>query len=778
MGKSIGIDLGTTNSVMCIMHTEPEILLNRENKRLTPSAVAFRRSKKAGDLIIVGENAVKAAKAARKDYLYSIKRLMGLPYNDPNVAEVRSTVSYDIEPSPDGEEDEVRVSMGGTLYEPKEISAMILKKLKEDAEMRLGDTVDSAVITVPAYFSERQKNATREAGLLAGLKVKKLIDEPTAAAIAYGIDQNDDQDRMVLVFDVGGGTFDVSILLMVGGIFSQMDNEGDMWLGGDNFDGLIMAQVIREVEKEHGLTGLSENKEFTLDLKPEARQAKEVLSSQDSAEIMMSDALKDEEGMPLPVEFEITRSEFEGMMAPYVEKAMACVREALTSANMEKEDIDAVLMVGGSSTIPSFQRAVEEFFGREKVLKGVDPMGCVAQGAAILAKSLGGIFCPGCGHENPIDAAKCAGCNAELGAAASGGGAEAGEEYQAVAHVSRTPKPYGIEIEGNRFEEIIPKNAIYPTEEPHVKTFRTLMHGQRLIKLPLREGFSAAASDNSLMGNIWFYDLPPGLPLGTSIDIAMALDGDGIFTISAGVRGTDWRRESKLVRDKWENDVLDEAMDTHVEMQRREVKGADAEEAQTRIKGIQDAVASGDREAATQYRDALQEMKAKWSEETPEEPPAAAIDNWRQSGENVAGLGTGIIQRIRPILPPGKNAGFDTAVAAFDAWAGEMKTAIAMNDEANGPRLAQDGIPKLFAVPLAGDLALGELLSRHPEIDPTLQQQLQQSGTAFYAAVDARNGDQINTELTRFRDYLQKAMAQLGQSGGTTDDKVKVLLGR
>ena len=773
MGKSIGIDLGTTNSAMAIMHTEPEILLNRENKRLTPSAVAFRRSKKAGDMIIVGENAVKAAKAAKKEYVYSIKRLMGLPYSDANVKEVLSAVSYDIVPSPDGEEDEVRVRLGGKLYEPKGISALILEKLKKDAEMRLNDTVDSAVITVPAYFSERQKNATREAGLLAGLKVKKLIDEPTAAAIAYGIDQKDDQDRMVLVFDVGGGTFDVSILLMVGGIFSQMDNEGDMWLGGDNFDQLIMAQVIREVENETGLKGLAEDKEFTLDLKPEARQAKEVLSSQDSAEILMADSLKDEDGMPLPVEFEISRDEFEKMMAPLVEKAMACVHEALTSSNMEKEDIDAVLMVGGSSTIPAFQRAVEDFFGKEKVLKGIDPMVCVAQGAAILAKSLSGIFCPECNHENPIDSTLCAKCSADLG----GAGAAAQEERQEVEHISRTPKPYGIEIEGDQFEEIIPKNAIFPTEEPYIKTFRTLMHGQRLIKLPLREGFSPKASENTLMGNIWFYDLPPGLPVGTSIDISMALDADGIFTVSAGVRATDWRRESKLVREKWENDVLDEAMETQVEIQRLNVTDADAEAAQTQIKGIQDAVSQGDRDAASNYQKALQDMKAKWSEERTAEAQPPSDDNFRQTAETYINLARNTLQKARQIIPPGTNAKFDAAEQNFNAWVSQVQNSIVQTGEVS-QETANQGLERIIAVPVVGELVVGELLINIPAVDPTIQQQLQQSMRDLYGAMDSRNFMQFNNDLPRFRELLQKAMSELNQAGVSPADGVKVLLGR
>ena len=773
MGKSIGIDLGTTNSVMCVMHTETEIVLNRENGRLTPSAVAYRRSKKTGDQIIVGKLAADYAKLARKDYLYSVKRLMGRPFDDEEVRKITALVSYEVAASPDGPEDEVRVKLGGKLYEPKEISSMILKKLKEDAELRLGDTVDSAVITVPAYFSERQKNATREAGLLAGLRVKKVIDEPTAAAIAYGVDQQDDQDRMVLVFDLGGGTFDVSILLMVGGIFSQMDNEGDMWLGGDDFDRLIMGQVIELVEKEEGLTNLAANDEFMQDLRRKAREAKEVLSSQESAEIIITDSLKDEDGLPLPVEFEITRPEFEALLEPHVQKARECVTRAMDEANLDKEDIDAVLMVGGSSTIPVFQNSMEEFFGKERVLRGIDPMTCVAQGAAILAKSLGGVFCQ-CGQENPLEAEVCQKCGADLVSVKEKAAEAAADvpETMMVEAYSRTPKHYGIEIEGGVFEVIIPKNTIYPTEEPSLKHFKTTMTGQRLVKLPVYEGEDDAAdlSGKAFQGNIWFYDLPPNLPEGQVVEISMDLDSDMVFTVGCRIRGMDWSRQIKLIREKWKNDVLDEAMHAHVEIQQQGLTGSVAEKMLDDIKGIGEALEGSNEAKAREHMNELKRMKEEQAAAT--RAAQAGVVDWRLTIQNVLSLGQANFDPIKSLLPPN-----DPKAAAYEGWAKAARAALEAGDEIRGKLLAEEGLAKLLEVGLVGDLAVAQILINHPEVDPSISARLDQARNQVFAAIQRRDGGAINSTVGNFRTVLQEALDQL-QKAGVAAPEIKVLLGR
>ncbi len=761
MSKSIGIDLGTTNSVMCYMHTEPEVLMNRENDRLTPSCVAYRRSKKSGDSIIVGKIANDYAKVAGRDYLHSVKRLMGHGYNDDNVQEMAKRVNYVIEPSPDGDEDVVRIKLGDNYYTPKEISAMILKKLKEDAELRLGDTVDSAVITVPAYFSERQKHATREAGRLAGLKVKKIIDEPTAAAIAYGIDQQDDKDRMVLVFDLGGGTFDVSIMLMVGGIFSQMDNEGDMWFGGEDFDRIIMDKVIHQVETEEEIENLTENKEFMHTLAKKAREAKEILSSQDAAEIIMTDVLKDDMGMPIPVEYEISRSEFERAIQSYADKALEIVKKALHEADLEKDDIDVVLLVGGSSTIPKFQQVIENFFGKEKVKRNLDPMTCVAQGAAILAKTFSGIVCPDCQHENSEDADNCEKCGTDLGPIK--------EEPKEVETYGRTSKPYGIEILGKRFAEIIPKNSLYPTDELFVEEFHTVVPDQRIIKIPVYEGSNEMVSDNAFMGNIWFSDLPPGLPEHTAIEVSMDLDADMVFTIGCRIRGTDWVRKVTLQHDGWENQAMDQAMEAHLEVQQGIIRGNAVQTIKENVEKIKKAVEKGDRFAAKEGMQKLQivrEEQQKTEETTKEE-------NWRSELEIRINVGKNNVDRVRPILPDD-----NSDLKAFDAWLASAERALSENDEIDGKRLVEEAFDKTAEVPIAGELMVATLVGNHPGMDPGIATKLEQARLELQNNIDLRNMDKITESLQLFRNALKEAIDLLHASGEKSIPKYDGILDR
>ena len=763
MAKSIGIDLGTTNSVMCFMHTEPEIIMNRENDRLTPSCVAYRRSKKTGDSIIVGKIACDYAKVAEKDFLHSVKRLMGQSYNDDNVHEMAKRVNYIIEPSPDGEEDVVRIKLGGDYYTPKQISAMILRKLKEDAEFRLGDTVDSAVITVPAYFSERQKHATREAGRLAGLKVKKIIDEPTAAAIAYGIDQKE-EDKMVLVFDLGGGTFDVSIMLMVGGIFSQMDNEGDMWLGGEDFDRIIMDKVIHQVETEEEIDNLTDNKEFMHVLAKKAREAKEILSSQDSAEIIITDVLKDEMGLPIPVEFEISRSEFERAIQPYADKTLELVKKALEQAGLEKDDVDEVLMVGGSSTIPKFQQAIENFFGKEKVQRNIDPMTCVAQGAAILAKTMVGIVCPveSCQHENPEGADVCEKCGADLGPIK--------EAPKEVETQGRTAKPYGIEIVGGDFAEIIPKNSLYPTDGTYVEEFHTVVPDQRIIKIPVYEGFAKKAADNAFMGNIWFSDLPPGLPENTPIEVSMDLDSDMVFTIGCRIRGTDWVRKVTLQHDGWENQAMDNAMSAHLEIQQGGITGHDAETVKEHVEKIKEAVEKGNRETAKKHMEEIRKIK----DNSEREARKADMDqDWREELERRMEMGKSAVDRVRPILPDD-----DKGLKAFDDWWERSKKALENNDEAEGCRLKEKGFDITTGVPVAGDIMVSLILVNIPSLDPGIATKLEQTRHELLAAIDSRNVNQIHEVLPSFRNSLAEAMKALESSEGKPIDLHDGKLGR
>ena len=398
MGKAIGIDLGTTNSVAAIKVGEVKVLQNRESQDLTRSVVGENKNQ-----ILVGQKALDRQLLAPKDTIESIKRLMGRGFRDEHVQRVRKQVSYVVQEPSDGTDDDVRVIMGGKEYSPIQISSVILKKIKEDAEARLNDTVEFAVITVPAYFTDKQKDATRKAGQLAGLKVQKILEEPTAAAIAFGVDNvGADDSTTILVYDLGGGTFDVSVMTIVGGGFVQLSIEGDMWLGGDDFDRKIMDHVLLHVSTVYGIDGAADPR-FMVELKKKAEQAKKALSSMTRTDVTIPGMLKDESGNLIDVELEISRTEFEGMIAADVARSIQIVRAALKGAGeaMTPEQIDHVLLVGGSSYIPLVQTALAEIFGREKLLMNVDPMKCVAYGAAILsAKWADRVECPK-GHVNP-----------------------------------------------------------------------------------------------------------------------------------------------------------------------------------------------------------------------------------------------------------------------------------------------------------------------------------------------------------------------------------------
>jgi len=774
MSKSIGIDLGTTNSVVCVMHTEPEVVLNRENGRLTPSLVAFRRSKKSGDSFIVGQLAQNLSVLAQKDFVYSIKRLMGHGYKDAEVQQVikEDLVSYIIEPSPFGDEDVCRVSIAGKLYTPSEISAMILKKLKEDAEHRLGEPVDSAVITVPAYFSERQKHATREAGVLAGLRVKKIIDEPTAAAIAFGIDQNDDKDRMILVFDLGGGTFDVSVLLMIGGIFNQMNIEGDMWLGGDDFDRLILNHALKDIEKEHQLSNLSTNEKFMNKLRMEARNAKEILSSQNSAEInFVSEDIKDSDGFPIQIEFEVTKKEFNEFLTPYINKSMDLAKKAISGANLETNDIDAILLVGGSSTIPAFQEALEDYFGTDKVLKTIDPMIGVAQGAAILAKSLTGVWCPQCQHENPLEAEKCEKCHADLSIVREH--QETSQEDECVEAYGRTAKPYGIETEDGDFVVLIDKNSEYPTQKPYFESFKTAMADQRMIKIPVYEGFSPKAVENDFMGNIWFTSLPPGLPAQTPIDLYMSMDKDMIFTLECRIQGTDWSRKMELQHDGWQNKALNEAMNVRMFLIEKGVSGVEGSDIDHYAQEIEEAVKNKDQVKAQEYTDKIKDAQENIESKRRKLIEEQQVD-WRTQLANILSGAEDNLALARPVIPTGNQQ-----LSAFEQWLKEAKTALDNDDKANGQVLLDNWLEKISCVPIVAELFFADILSSFPNLDSSLAPQLTQARNNVISYLNKNDFKKFESEFGVLADLINEAIKSLGGPGeGDAGMDLRIMLKR
>jgi len=375
MGSMIGIDLGTTNSVVAVLDgPQPRVLDSREGRSQTRSAVGLklrrRTAEGAGEFqLLVGDPAFDNWPMAPRHTIVSIKRLMGRAIADPEVQRVRETWQYEIVQPSHGTEDSVRVVMGGRQYSPADVSAMVLGKLKADAELRLGAPVTHAVITVPAYFSEAQKAATREAGQKAGLSVIKLLDEPTAAAIAFGMEgAGSDETEYLLVFDLGGGTFDISVLMRAGSVFVPLNLQGDMWLGGDNFNALIVQRVVEHVRRQWSLDPTG-NHRFMVSLQAAAQRAKEALSSASSTDIVLPGLLHDADGDLIDVEHTLTRAELEAMIGPSVERAMELTRVAIDKAGLGLEQIGHVLLAGNATMMPLVQREVARMFGPEKVLR-------------------------------------------------------------------------------------------------------------------------------------------------------------------------------------------------------------------------------------------------------------------------------------------------------------------------------------------------------------------------------------------------------------------------
>ena len=423
MGNPIGIDLGTTNSVVAVADgQEIRVLNNRDGKPYTRSVVSMRRKKGKKDELLVGDIALKNWPMAPKDTILSIKRLMGRGIADQTVQKIKKDFLYEVVEPSEGTRDSVRVIMGGKQYSPTDISAMILKKIKEDAEYRLGGLVTDAVITVPAYFSQAQKAATRRAGQKAGLRVMMVMDEPSAVAIAYGMDNIDsDEPKYILVYDLGESTFDISVMMGVGNALAPLALEGDMWLGDDNFDEILVDRVVEHIKAEYGIDPTT-NMRCMARLKTAAQEAKESLTSARSADIIVPAALQDQDGNLIDFEMDITREQFEDMIRPLVEGTIRLAERALESAGLSIEDISYVMMAGNSTHVTLVQQEVEKKFGAERVKRKMHSNLSVAKGAAKIAKVLyGWIVCQApnssdpdreCMHRNRKDQSECEKCGA------------------------------------------------------------------------------------------------------------------------------------------------------------------------------------------------------------------------------------------------------------------------------------------------------------------------------------------------------------------------------
>lgn len=522
MGRIIGIDLGTTNSVAAYWNKKrPKVVENdRTQSYLIPSVVAINGDGQR----IVGQDAKDRMGAGSRDVIFSIKRLMGLDYNPEN-PEARKILErlrgYEVRAGKDGG---VEVLLGGKAYTPIEISALVLQQIKSDAEVQLGDTVTHAVITVPAYFSQRQKDATREAGRLAGLNVARIINEPTAAALAFGIEDLSDEAKYVLVYDLGGGTFDVSILLVGGGRFDVFRTGGDNFLGGDNFDNLIVDEMLTAI----GRPNLQDDFVAQSMLKRHAELAKIELSRLASASRPIS--FLDSKGTPVDLLFKMTRDRFERLIADAIERSITITEETLAGANLDLDEISHVLLVGGSTRIPVVRNRLKALFGEDKIQIDVDPMQCVALGAAVQTAAL-------MKEELPV----------EVFDPQQITGIDVGD-LPAISITDVTSKHLGIKVRkpsgSDGLRVIIPRGTVFPTETPFQEVFYTNRADQQFYELPVFEVEAASDEDAErtaegrweLVGLVVNSKLSAGLPKDTPIIVEMNIDYDGILTVSSFVK--------------------------------------------------------------------------------------------------------------------------------------------------------------------------------------------------------------------------------------------------
>jgi molecular chaperone DnaK len=599
MSRIIGIDLGTTNSVVAVMEGgEPTVIPSSEGGRTIPSVVAVNKD---GDRL-VGKVARNQAVVNPNNTIFSIKRFMGRKFKDAEVQEAKDVVPYEVKGAPNGD---VRVAMGEKDHSAPEISAMILQKIKADAEAYLGEPVDRAVITVPAYFNDTQRNATKDAGRIAGLEVMRIINEPTAASLAYGLGEQ--RNETIVVYDLGGGTFDVSILEVGDGVFEVQSTNGDTFLGGDNFDERIINWMADEFKKENGID-LRGDRQALQRLKEAAEKAKIELSSTVSTEIQLPFITADASG-PKHLNINLTRAKMESLIEDLIKRSIEPCKAALKDAGLEKDEIDAVLLVGGMTRMPAIQQAVEEFFGKPPK-KGVNPDEVVALGAAIQGGVLAG-------------------------------------DVKDILLLDVTPLSLSVETLGGVATPMIERNTTIPTKKSQV--YSTAADNQTQVEIHVVQGERPMATDNKSLGRFILDGIPPA-PRGVpQVEVTFDIDANGILNVSAVDKASGREQKititagSGLSEDEIEQMVKDAEQHASEDAQRKELVEANNQaesaifSAEKMLRDFEDKLPD---DAKTQTQEKIEAVRSaqKASEESGDPAPiSAAVQDLTQYIQTLGG---------------------------------------------------------------------------------------------------------------------------------------------